>query len=494
MERLLLDLSINVTSMFRDPTFYARVPREGRAGAAHVSVHAHLGRRLLDGRGGLLARDPPARRKGSTTGRASTRPTSTRRCSSARATASSRSTRCRSTRRTTSARAASSRSPSTTSRSYEGALFDRALTENVVWAPHNLVQDRAFNTFNVILCRNVMIYFDRALQTPRAPALLRQPRAVRDPRARPQGVDPVHRVRGRATRSSTRTRSSTGRCDERAAADTISWRSARRGAASTRSATILRGLPAELDAAVVVAQHRSPESHPTAFRDLLGAATACTSCEAGDKDELQPGTVYIAAPDYHLLVERRLVALSTDEPVLYARPSIDVLLETRRRVVPRALRRRRPHRRERRRRARPGARRASSAAPRSSRTRRRRSATRCRARRSRRCPSRASPGRGDRASARRAVRLAKSAGLMRSRCSSSTTARRTCSRCEAILEPLGHELVTAASGAEALRILLQRDDFAVILLDVQMPEHGRLRGRRGDQAARAHAARSRSSS
>jgi chemotaxis protein methyltransferase CheR len=48
---------------------------------------------------------------------------------------------------------------------YEGALFDRALTDNVVWAPHNLVQDRSFNTFNAILCRNVMIYFDRVLQT-----------------------------------------------------------------------------------------------------------------------------------------------------------------------------------------------------------------------------------------------------------------------------------------------------------------------------------------
>jgi chemotaxis protein methyltransferase CheR len=47
---------------------------------------------------------------------------------------------------------------------YEGALFERSLTDNVVWAPHNLVQDRAFNTFNVIWCRNVMIYFDRALQ------------------------------------------------------------------------------------------------------------------------------------------------------------------------------------------------------------------------------------------------------------------------------------------------------------------------------------------
>jgi PAS domain S-box-containing protein len=39
----------------------------------------------------------------------------------------------------------------------------------------------------------------------------------------------------------------------------------------------------------------------------------------------------------------------------------------------------------------------------------------------------------------------------------------------AILEPLGHELVDAGSGEEALRVLLDRDDFAVILLDVQMP-------------------------
>jgi two-component system chemotaxis response regulator CheB len=91
---------------------------------------------------------------------------------------------------------------------------------------------------------------------------------------------------------------------------------------------ILRDLPAELDAAVVIAQHRSPESHPTAFRDLLGAVTRLRVAEAGDKDEIRPGTAYLAAPDYHLLVEPGAVSLSTDEPVLYARPSIDVLLET----------------------------------------------------------------------------------------------------------------------------------------------------------------------
>jgi chemotaxis protein methyltransferase CheR len=47
---------------------------------------------------------------------------------------------------------------------YDGAQFQRALTENVVFAQHNLVSDRSFNEFNVIICRNVMIYFDRALQ------------------------------------------------------------------------------------------------------------------------------------------------------------------------------------------------------------------------------------------------------------------------------------------------------------------------------------------
>ena len=47
---------------------------------------------------------------------------------------------------------------------YDGAQFQRSLVENVVFAQHNLVSDRSFNEFNVIICRNVMIYFDRTLQ------------------------------------------------------------------------------------------------------------------------------------------------------------------------------------------------------------------------------------------------------------------------------------------------------------------------------------------
>jgi chemotaxis protein methyltransferase CheR len=47
---------------------------------------------------------------------------------------------------------------------YDGAQFQRSLVDNVVFAQHNLVSDRSFNEFNMIVCRNVMIYFDRALQ------------------------------------------------------------------------------------------------------------------------------------------------------------------------------------------------------------------------------------------------------------------------------------------------------------------------------------------
>ena len=47
---------------------------------------------------------------------------------------------------------------------YDGARFTRSLVENVVFAQHNLVSDRSFNEFNAIMCRNVMIYFDRSLQ------------------------------------------------------------------------------------------------------------------------------------------------------------------------------------------------------------------------------------------------------------------------------------------------------------------------------------------
>jgi chemotaxis protein methyltransferase CheR len=47
---------------------------------------------------------------------------------------------------------------------YDGVRFDPALAANVVFAQHNLVADRSFNEFHMLVCRNVLIYFDKTLQ------------------------------------------------------------------------------------------------------------------------------------------------------------------------------------------------------------------------------------------------------------------------------------------------------------------------------------------
>lgn len=47
---------------------------------------------------------------------------------------------------------------------YDSVIFDRSLKENIVFANHNLVTDESFGEMNLILCRNVLIYFNRSLQ------------------------------------------------------------------------------------------------------------------------------------------------------------------------------------------------------------------------------------------------------------------------------------------------------------------------------------------
>ena len=163
MERLLLDLSINVTSMFRDPGFFAsfrqnvvpslrtypflRIWNAGCATGEETYSLAILLREVgLYDRARIYATDinetvlasaaegiyPLAKMKEFTENYLA---------------------------------AGGSRSFSDYYRAaYGGAQLDRSLSENVVFAAHNLVSDRSFNEFHVIVCRNVMIYFDRTLQ------------------------------------------------------------------------------------------------------------------------------------------------------------------------------------------------------------------------------------------------------------------------------------------------------------------------------------------
>lgn len=91
---------------------------------------------------------------------------------------------------------------------------------------------------------------------------------------------------------------------------------------------LLADLPVQVDQPVVIAQHRHSTSAPAGLADLLRLRVKRPVQDVEDKMPIERGHVYIAPPDYHLLVERGSFALSVDERVQYARPSIDVLFES----------------------------------------------------------------------------------------------------------------------------------------------------------------------
>jgi two-component system chemotaxis response regulator CheB len=91
---------------------------------------------------------------------------------------------------------------------------------------------------------------------------------------------------------------------------------------------LLADIPDEVDLPIVIAQHRHVSSQGTALADLLNVHIRRPVRDVEDKMPIEPRNVYIAPPDYHLLVERGSFALSVDERVQYSRPSIDVMFES----------------------------------------------------------------------------------------------------------------------------------------------------------------------
>lgn len=89
---------------------------------------------------------------------------------------------------------------------------------------------------------------------------------------------------------------------------------------------LLGSLPAELGMALVIVQHRSKDS--TALCEVLSSCSPLPVEEVVDKAAMEPDHVYLAPPDYHLLVEEGFFSLSLDAPELYSRPSIDVAFQS----------------------------------------------------------------------------------------------------------------------------------------------------------------------
>jgi two-component system chemotaxis response regulator CheB len=92
--------------------------------------------------------------------------------------------------------------------------------------------------------------------------------------------------------------------------------------------SVLEALPAGYEIPIAVALHRPAGSRDELLERTLAQSTALAVVAVHDKEPLLPGHVYVAPSDYHLIVEPGHLALSTDEVVQFARPSIDVLFET----------------------------------------------------------------------------------------------------------------------------------------------------------------------
>ena len=87
-------------------------------------------------------------------------------------------------------------------------------------------------------------------------------------------------------------------------------------------------LPGDFPAALVVVQHLDPK-HRSLMAEILGRRTRLRVKQAAEGDELGPGTVFIAPPDRHLLVNPDgTLSLARTQLVHFVRPSADLLFES----------------------------------------------------------------------------------------------------------------------------------------------------------------------
>ena len=87
-------------------------------------------------------------------------------------------------------------------------------------------------------------------------------------------------------------------------------------------------LPMEFNIPIVIVRHISPRSDSQWIK-LLNDKSNLHIKEADEKEKIESGNIYIAPPNYHLMIEKdKTFSLTIDERVNFARPSIDVLFES----------------------------------------------------------------------------------------------------------------------------------------------------------------------
>lgn len=101
------------------------------------------------------------------------------------------------------------------------------------------------------------------------------------------------------------------------------------GLAATK--TLLSGISEECKVPIVLIQHREQRAETTmdyVLRNMLRRFTVRSVEEVEDKTRLRANCIFLAPADYHLLVQKEYLSLSADDPVAFARPSIDVAFDS----------------------------------------------------------------------------------------------------------------------------------------------------------------------
>lgn len=236
----------------------------------------------------------------------------------------------------------------------DGAEINASLRENIVWANHNLAVDHVFGEMNLILCRNVLIYFSKPLQN-RALELFSASltdggylclgnkesldfSSVNEyfeavaPKERIYrrlhsgiGEPPALRMPRQAVLEAPHATSST-QTGHPSPRGVLAIGCSQGGLRALH--TLLPALPADFPLPVLITQHVAPSSD-NAMADVLQRNCRLAVREAQPGERIRPGRVYLAPADYHLLLnDDWSLSLSSEERDNYARPSINQMFES----------------------------------------------------------------------------------------------------------------------------------------------------------------------
>ncbi len=226
-------------------------------------------------------------------------------------------------------------------------VFDESLSKRIVWANHNLTTDGIFGEMNLIMCRNVLIYFSPLLQNQvlslftaslsRGGFLCLGGKETLNFTSVENRYAPINlkeRIWSKNNYEDAllpiilpkKNKALSIESIKDSSRNIVAIGCSMGGAKALR--VILSQLPRDFPFPIVITQHVSPSKN-SLLAELLQRNCALIVKDAEDAEVIKTGYVYLAPPDFHLLIENNMtMKLSSDERQSYARPSIDAMFNS----------------------------------------------------------------------------------------------------------------------------------------------------------------------